>query len=147
MIMSWTKTIANKYVVHQCICLFCYIWQTGAWIYYYSNQIYPHQNRWTQKFKINSARTVFRKLSSENIIVFCSRMYMENGKQTGGLYRRSAWRLSGFRFITEKYVFSIIKCSSVNINLEVAHSLALLLYFILLSFQDCTYFNRADILR
>lgn len=30
MIMSWTKTIANKYVVHQCICLFCYILQTGA---------------------------------------------------------------------------------------------------------------------
>ena len=82
------------------------------------------------KIKKKLRKNSLSKVVTKKIIVFCSRMYMENGKQTGGLYRRSAWRLSGFRFITEKYVLSIIKCSSVNIYLEVAHSLALLLYFI-----------------
>ena len=35
-----------------------------------------------------------------------------------------------FVLLPKNYMLSIIKCSRVNIYLEVAHSLALLLYFI-----------------
>lgn len=42
------------------------------------------------KIKKKLRKNSLSKVVTKKIIVFCSRMYMENGKQTGGLYRRSA---------------------------------------------------------